>query len=365
MVSLTSKQQARLAAVPAEQRAALRAHFQSQLAGKSGGIAPPPGIPQSAKPKPKAKAKSRSSAPPARQAPSLKAKGKGKAPRAQVSKVFMPLPDVEAAYYVLPLNTVFEVATHGYTAQCISVGGYMGMGLGSYSGGSPAYPNPMVDLIATIKDGSLQWGQTIGDDHAIRCSVIDRPPQAAAVRVNTERRARLAGIELTVQCLGAENGYMAPGEIFVGKAALFDSGTRPSATAPLSDTLYRALVEARKLHSFPAIELTTKAVHIAAAPADPVAYRRWNDFSINAETEGWGNNEMHEGLENLFVWVPPVGNVSVRYRIVVNSVWCIRSPSEVLLTAGSIVHKPTPHAQWQARNEQLARSGPRLVPRSL
>lgn len=364
-MSLSSRQQSRLAAVPAEQRAALRAHFLSQVARKSGTIAPPPGIPQP-KRKPKPKAISRgSAAPPARPVSSPKEKARARAPRAQVARVHTPLPDIEAKYYVLPLNTVFEVSTSGTFDKLVSIGGYMGLGMGQSSGGSPTYPNPMVDLVATVKDAVIGWQQSIASDNAIRCGVINRPPMADTTRNNTNRRGRLSGLAVTVQCLGVENGFMPPGEIFVGKSSLVDTGTRVTTSYSLKGTFVDPMIEARTLHSFPAQELTSKAVMATAAPADPVKYREWNDFAMNLVSESWGNNELYDGMETIFVYVPRVLSVTVRYRLVVQTVWCLRDPSDVVIGSGSTVHKPTPHAQWQAHVERLARSGPTLVARSL
>lgn len=275
-------------------------------------------------------------------------------------RLFWPLPEPESAFFVFKTTSIYEVSSNSTTSRLLSIGGYHTLGLGASSGGTTVYPNPLVDLVLTDKDAGGVWQQTIGDSLVVRSAVIGRPARAAT-RFNSTRRARLASVEATVQCLGASSGLYPVGEIFFGRATPFDYTRADLTTITLQEAIVNPGIENRTLKSFSAQSILEKPAYVSAAPLDFVRYREWNEFNILTSVENWGSCEQSGGLEAIYLSIPAVTGTTVKYRVAVCTVYCVRDPADVLLTAASRVYAPTQHDQWVRHCTALTTSVPRHV----
>lgn len=355
-MALTAKQQAALSRAAPAQAAAMRQHFSAQNATR--GAPPASGVPATRLSGPAPPASRQKRNPKAKARPQKPVRGKGNAgQRTTVMARYHPLPELEAPYAVLDLNNAIELST-STTPLVLVVSNLMALGMGQASGGREAYPQPIADVVATLKSASLGWEQN--PFMTVRCNVVDAPPRPTEGITVTTRRVRLASVHVTVQCIGTNGGLYPTGDVYFGKATMFDCLTRDDYGQNLTSSLIAPLIQANKLTPFTGAALLSRRAELFAGIDDASAYKSWCDVVIQNATTHYGANEMHPGMETILLYVPAT-TITVNYRVTINTQWCVRNPSEILLNTVAKQYTPSSMSDYNAWAKALANPTPRLV----
>lgn len=345
-MAYTKKQQDALAKATPAQREGMKKLFDSQARPAPNAIPTPNFAKTQQAPRPKPKPKARP-----KRNPMPRANNRG--PQAQAKMrmpSYLPLPEAEAPYLVLNLPNVMTVNTSA-TGQflCFSL-------LRSHSGDSPFDDSCVTDYIATQKsETSLLLSSS---SNTLRCAIANTP-NITSEKQNNDRRVRLHATSVTIRCVGVAGGLYPVGEAWIGKTYMADYYDRADQTIPIRNCIIDPLVQSGRLHAFSAIDLM-KPVRVDAGIGDLSNFKRWNDLQVESDEFPPGFLEPHQGLESIIIWIPGA-LPSVQYRITVNTTWCVRNTSDVMINSSMRSYAPTKIDVWNSYCSKLRDAKPHHV----
>lgn len=329
-MTLTQRQQARVAKALPAQKSALRAQYNRQN-----------NSPNQLKPK------SKMQRPQPKRAPARR--GVAKIPRSlefafdAFDKRHMPLDELTAPYTTTNFISVMEFSTSISMDQIVVVCPRTLTRQETYTG-------PLTDFIAMRYDANEYISSNMATLETMRSPIIDSPAQAN-INTYSSVRARLHNMSVKLECLGTNTGLYPPGAAYIGTVPCIETGSYSTGseenlkvkTAWADDSIMVGY-----LRSISAASLINKPCILHSAVAENTSYKSWNDLVVPSTGEALGSLPFSTALEPIVIYVPKVGSgdTAVTYRVVVGQQWCSRHPHNVMLRSTQKQHSATAPNDW-------------------
>jgi len=263
------------------------------------------------------------------------------------NNIHLPLPERTAPYIVTSLVESLEISTASYGQVVI---------VAQRSGYDPEFNlGPVTDYIAIAynaadtvdkADSSLLTPLKVA-----RHKLADGLPRVTA-STYLSLKHRLHNLSAHVECLGTTGAGMPPGDTFIGRVTMAETGSTSSAFRN-NESYYDAFVDKARtvgnLRSVTNAALQRQPVTIHAVVAEPVRYNEWSDLYIPSTSTSINSLDMWPGLTPLIWYIPPqIGTSVVSFRMNIAMQFCSRHPDVLVARANHRQFEPSTHTAWNA-----------------
>jgi len=263
------------------------------------------------------------------------------------NNIHLPLPERTAPYITTSLVESLEVSTASYGQVVI---------VAQRSGYDPEFNlGPVTDYIAIVYNAADTVDKA---DSALltplkvaRHKLADGLPRGYNSTYFSLKH-RLHNLSARIECLGTTGAGMPPGDTFVGRVTMAETGSTSSAFRNAS-TYYDAFVDKARsvgvLRSITNASLQRRPLTMHAIVAEPERYKEWSDLYIPPASAGINALDTWPGLTPLIWYIPPqIGDSVVSFRMNIAMQFCSRHPDVLVARANHRQQEPSTHSAWNA-----------------
>jgi len=268
-------------------------------------------------------------------------------PLSAFNNLHLPLPDRTAPYITTSLIESLELSTASYGQVVIVV---------QRSGYDPELAlGPVTDFIAIVYNAADTLDKVdsslLTPLKVVRHKLADGLPRGPNP-VFYSLKHRLHKLSARISCLGTTGAGMPPGDTFIGRVTMAETGTTGSAFRS-SSTYYDAFVDKARtvgaLRSVNNAAIQRQPLDIHAIVSEPIRYQEWSDLYVPPSSLSINQLDTWPGLTPLIWYIPPqIGESVVSFRMNIAMQFCSRHPDIIVARANHRQHEPSTHAAWNA-----------------